>query len=1600
MRTWYRLGIAAVCLCIFLGTAATESAVADEQFRRDCVELTKGDHRLAGTPEGLAASRYVEKRLREIGVDEVVVQKFPSAQARVKRCELVFPGGRKLNLVPMRPDGIIPPVTPPDGITGRLVYAGSGRMEDFARTSVENMIVVMDYNCGRGWLRAFRLGAQAVIFVPNGRAESKHSHYVEADANLLRFYFAGSREDLPIGSEATIHSEVVWEGVAGRNVYGFIRGTDPVFYQELEEIIILAADIDSFGEVPHLSPGARGAANCAGLLEIAARLKEKRPRRHILLAFFDGQARGHAGSYAFYRAIEVKVKEAALKARRERFDEEWTFVQKLKSLLDSDQPLDVERSSVRRGLMIRLSEKAAESAYLVRDLLYELRVEARELSKEGTEEAKARIREIQDSVINKWEPDKKYWNDLRRALGRQDTSKITPEVEERLLKTLEAVQRDVDERRVELDLEKRALEADEALDKICGPRWIVVHMSLLLGDTSPHWGLVMGGESGFHSSQDTAGLYVKIQTTFLRAWQGMEKKGSAPKHFVTESADGSLSQTRVLWAAPFLVHSGEPGGLVGIYSLALATCQENLPREGTPDDTIANLDLDRIEAQVAEIGRLLSAVADEDGLSLKRGIARRARYKTAEFDNGRAQGPMVMGVLAGTAVPNTPMAGAIARFQYGFGEWLSYNDQKPYAFDNFTLIRTNQNGIYEIGPIERVWWQVKGFAVVFDERGLAAASSDQMSGSIRLNVFDCRYGAVALPPQYRSRKSAGDSGRPERIVNVLEARSNAELDPSKSFVNTNDGVAYWYVDDKVDGVKLFGLRTMVGLVNGGISLKKKIPGLGAAGEGFPTDKHFAPIRSSDRAATDLWRLNEERIDVLRAKDLMESSLGELHGRAEDLLAESQRVESPVRREALAAAAFLAEQTVYNKSRGMLDDLVFAVLILLGLCVPFAFSLERLLIGATLIYHRVGWFASFFLLTFVVLYLSHPAFAVANTPVIIFLGFAIVVLSSLVIFIIMRKFEVELKALQGMMATVHAADVSRISTLMAAVSMGISTMRRRPLRTALTATTVILLTFTILCFASFGTKTGVLRLFVDANPRYSGVWLHQVNWNAMSADLLDIIVGRWGSRVEVYPRWWISPKKKEQPGFVVTCPDGSRPIVLSGILGLEEEELRQRDDLSQVMGKELAGRVLLTSSVAKALDVKKGGKVLVKGMPFSVGIVDAARSSILTDMDGNSVLPVDFTVMEGQQQAKDDMPEEDPLTAQRNWSSLSPDSVAVVSADSAVALGASLHAVMIYTDDTAQAGEISEDMARMLPLPVAATRTDGVYRHVLGPVLAASGGADLLFPILLGGLVIFGTMLGSVADREREIYTFSALGLAPGHVAMLFFAEAAVYSVVGGMGGYLIAQGSVKILSVLAGYGLVHPPEMNMSSTNAIVTILLVMGTVLVSAIYPAVKSSKSANPGLMRAWRPPPPKGDILELVFPFTVSSYDITGVASFLKEHFDNFSETGLGCFMARDSRLDRAEEGGLCVTSFITLAPFDLGVSQKFELRSVPSEIAGINEIVIHLERASGQPKDWRRLNKVFLDDLRQQFLIWRSIDKEIMETYRSRTLTSLGGEGEEV
>ena len=1567
---------------------------ASPEFLADCQALTRHPHRLTGTEEYADAARHIERRLREAGVTNVLVQTFPTVQNVVRRCEAIAADGRTFPLLPVRPNGIVPPSTPPAGVSGRILHLGRGRPEDFDREDLRGRIVVMNYNAEDRWLKAFRLGAKAVIFVKEETADAFHFHYVRANANLPRFYYDGPASDLAEGLEVAIHSEVTWQRATGRNVFGFIGGKAPLFDLGKEEVLLIAAPLDTFGEVPQRTPGAQPAANAAAVLQLAEKLAKAPPRRHVMLAFFDGHGRNHAGVAAFYQALEAKARDATIEERMAAWKGESEFLAETEKLAAQPNPLAGHAGDAGRELLLRMRNKAADRAYEIRGRLMDLR-EAR--SKAGRDtpayaELQAREDEL-NGVYNRW-------NELRRKLGKGGADAAgSAEFDA----ALADVRRDVAVRRAELVEEERMLRSSAAVQALLGERWIALHATMMLGDRTPTWGVVVGGSSEIRSAQDLPGLYGRVQRSFLQAYRSLKNRGSGASHFEPVSVDGSLRDVRLLWAAPMLIHGGELAGRHGVYNVVLGTLHETLPRLGTPDDTLDRLDLDLIERNAAEVALLLAAVgsledasgdveavADQRGLSLRRAIMADNDYVVTEFSGGRTQGALVMGRHRGSSIPNRPVPGAVVQVSV-VDPWNSvfWRHSKAPGFDPFTVVMTDQNGAYALNALPTQDPAPIAFAAAFDERGLVNQVTDMASRKTvrqRLNMFRCAGGLLVLPPMHWTQKAT-----------FMSARANAPLaqpTATDSYGETTDGVGYWYGEEKLPGAKAFGKDALVALHNAPIEGQKPDP----YGRGYPMTTEWTTLRNAEGSAWDLWRLNEARLSILRSRDILNSALEEAHGRVRDLLDEAAAGASLVRNEALCASAFEAARPVYTQVRESMDDLVKAVLVLLALCIPFAFALERLLIGASLIYKQVAWFAGFFVATFLLLYVSHPAFAIAQTPIIIFLGFAVVVLSVLVIVIIMQKFQVELKRLQGMTSTVHAADISRFSTVMAAMAMGISTMRRRPLRTTLTAVTIILLTFTILGFASFDTQRGIVKLFVAPAPPYTAVMLNNPTWGSFNAEFVDLVRSRWSREVNLCLRYWICPEFKDDPDFVIALEDGSKPVSLKAVLGISAEEIATRPDLRQLFRlndpSDIDRMVLMTEAVAALLKVKPGDRVCLKGRILEVGpLLSAADLSAAREMEGSSILPVDFATMKLASAGSAEVTE-NVLDEQAKWTSLPVDSVVITSSENTRLFGGKPHLVHFYTKDAQEAAGIAEELARMLDRhPVMATRMDGVYRHVQGTVVAASGVGDLFFPILLGGLVIFGTMLGSVADREKEIYTFSALGLAPPHVASLFFAEAMVYSVIGGLGGYLIAQGTLKVLTVAADFGLVRVPEMNYSSTNAIVTILIVMATVLISAIYPAIKASKSANPGLMRLWRLPPPEGDVFNIVFPFTVSAYDLTGVVSFLKEHFDNFGDVGLGSFMARGTAVRSLGDGALGLTAQLALAPFDLGVTQLFELRSAPSEIQGIDEVNIRLTRRSGQPKDWERLNRVLLDDLRTQFLLWRSLPQETMEEYRRRTLVAL-------
>ena len=128
------------------------------------------------------------------------------------------------------------------------------------------------------------------------------------------------------------------------------------------------------------------------------------------------------------------------------------------------------------------------------------------------------------------------------------------------------------------------------------------------------------------------------------------------------------------------------------------------------------------------------------------------------------------------------------------------------------------------------------------------------------------------------------------------------------------------------------------------------------------------------------------------------------------------------KEAGFARSAALSQHVYLPLRAAMDDLVHAIVILLLLAIPFAFAIERLTLCATTVYGKIAGFSVAFLATFALLYWMHPGFAIATTPAIVFLAFAIVLLSSLVTYIVVRKFKAELKAIQGQGPSVHTLEV--------------------------------------------------------------------------------------------------------------------------------------------------------------------------------------------------------------------------------------------------------------------------------------------------------------------------------------------------------------------------------------------------------------------------------------------------------------------------------------------------------------------------------------------------------------------------------------------------
>ena len=190
--------------------------------------------------------------------------------------------------------------------------------------------------------------------------------------------------------------------------------------------------------------------------------------------------------------------------------------------------------------------------------------------------------------------------------------------------------------------------------------------------------------------------------------------------------------------------------------------------------------------------------------------------------------------------------------------------------------------------------------------------------------------------------------------------------------------------------------------------------------------------------------------------------------------------------------------------------------------------------------------------------------------------------------------------------------------------------------------------------------------------------------------------------------------------------------------------------------------------------------------------------------------------------------------------------------------------------------------------------------------------------------------------------------------------------------------------------------------------ILVIMVVLISVIYPSRVAAAIAIPDVTRAWSLPEPEGSEMKVTLPFLLKYSEQLGVGGYLREYYQSHQDVSHGIFTTDDISLEfycpTSETPGLgspnhceneCIQikTRVWLAPFDFGVKQFVHLIFSPSaeEPDHYLEIQVRLQREAGEANAWKRINKAFLNDLRKQLLIWRSLDTEA-QTYYAKLLAT--------
>lgn len=1559
----------ALALCLLPCAALADMA-------QDVTGLANLGPRVTGSPSADAAANFIEQRFRDLGLEEIGRQRFLTPLRQHHGSSLALPDGRSVGLTPVELNAITPGAVP--GFTGPVVAVGQGRLQDMNGLPVQDSILLMDLNSGRNWVNAATLGARAVIYVDSEQG-SKFAYGDKFEATPIDFpRFLLSKEqagaafpgwDTPgIKAEAaTLTSSVTWERAQAENVYAFIPGADQALG---EELIIVEAfyDANSYTYGQH-GQGADQASSAAALLHLAERLKADPPARSVLLVATSGHGQGLAGWREFLWAARSKGKYLRDLTRHQTARLETsqrvmqalensglelgpTGVPELAEAFNTEIKDEVERLSTRL-MRLRL---AAEQDRQALDLLTSRRMLLRGLT---------------------------------FALGQRE---ITPQERVELESFIPAVRQAAQAKILDAKQQLDVLKSARGMRNILAVREIAATVSLHISSHGP--GLGAFRNRGFTYDIRPDRNYSGAYSAAADALDEISGRLNAEEPAFVNCLRPSRIRPWESWLPDKPSLGGEYASLANYVGLSLATVDDARPWWGTPHDTLETVDFANLAAQAELAAGLISGLANHPRTLHEE----RPRLGFASLDGRTTL------LRQGELFAEQPAPDVVVYCMQGNGIYYAMSDTEG-AF------RVTGLGSKKV---------IVGKAILepykFGENGRVVLAADKPGTGkdayrVKMNRILEETRLIMFPAAQMTALNLLEPRTFDYMtkVDLFDARRDTE--PNK----------YWYSRADTRDSTLLSLYmdpdTPLKFTLSDSVLTRKLLLTGAEenspqGEGYrPSAWSTLPVTEL-LAAQDMWSLLAPRVDNLEEHGVVNDRVRELEKRGRDGLREAvASLEGQRYDQAMESArdSFALAGRVYNDVSATQKDVLLGVLFYIALFIPFAYCVERVIFACADIKKRIVAFLGILMSVIFVVYKVHPAFQLTYSPAVVILAFFILGLSLLVSGIIFMRFEREMSQL-AMQAKRGGGEVGLWKAFGAAFVIGVSNLRRRKLRTALTVLTLVILTFTIMSFTAVkSVRREAAAPFLDTAP-YAGLLLRKLDWSSLPPEALGIVSNAFHQQAVVGPRVWKEgPDRTTEP--FVTLAHGRKTDLARGMIGLSADEPAISGlDAALISGRWFAPgetrAVLLPSQLAERLNAGPGGVVALWGLDFRVtGVFDEQAFAEAVDLDGEVLTPATFpseTLMDLAELEAEEAEDGQAMTQmQSRYEHSRPGQTIVVPASTLVSLGGELKAVALKPRDESRIEILASQLTDRFGLTLFvglpnAGESGGAFVYHASDSLDYAGLPTIVVPVLLAALIVLNTMIASVHERRREIGIYTSLGMAPTHVSFLFIAEAVAFAVISVVLGYLLAQVSAAFL---AGTSLWAGMTANYSSTAGVAAMVLVMAVVLLSVIYPSKVAAAIAIPDVNRSWTMPPAENGSIRVTLPFLLKYDEQLCVGGYLLDYYRSHQDVSHGRFTSEDVKAIMACPAPGLLNGDIPpltdclqldfkawLAPFDFGVAQQVNMTFCPSSISPeFLEIKVTLTRVAGEARVWERLNKGFLNDLRKQLLIWRSLETEARTSY---------------